>query len=136
GGFERTHGRHTDDWSAAHASSGIGLAKLRLDGWVSVDADDGPGTLTTKPLKLAGNDLVINADARKGQMAVEILGQAGRPLPGFSLADCKPFSGDSVRHTVQWKSSSDLSQLKGQPVRLRFHIQNAKLYSFLVSEQE
>lgn len=114
----------------------IGLAKLRLDGFVSIDAAREEGSLLTKPLKLEGSNLVINAEARSGQVAVEILDQDGSLLPGFSLADCKPFSGDSVRHTVQWKGNSDLSRLKGQSVRLRFHLQNAKLYSFLVPGQE
>ena len=110
----------------------INLAKLRLDGWVSVDAGDEPGTLTTKPLKFAGDKLVINAEAQDGWIGVEILGRSGqRPVPGFSLADCERFSGDSVRHTVKWRGNSDLSRLQGRPVRLRFHLQNAKLYSFV-----
>jgi len=30
----------------------------------------------------------------------------------------------------QWKSGGDLSQLKGKTVKLRFILQNARLYSF------
>jgi len=130
-GTQRTHGVHSDDWRNARTSGAIGLAKLRLDGWVSVYAGGEPGMLTTKPLKFAGDKLVINADAQDGWVGVEILGRTGqRPVPGFSLADCDRFSGDSVRNTVKWRGNSDLSPLQGRPLRLRFHLQNAKLYSF------
>ena len=116
--------------SYADVGGGIGLAKLRLDGWVSVDAGDESGTLTTKLLTFDGDELVINADAQGGWIGVEILGEAGAAMPGFALADCRRFSGDSVRHTVRWQSDSDLSALRGEPVRLRFQMQNTKLYSF------
>ena len=147
GGMQHTHGHplywreETDRFpgiieaierASPRTGGTINLAKLRLDGWVSVDAGDEPGTLTTKPLKLTGDKLVINADAEDGGVGVEILGRTGqRPVPGFSLADCDRFSGDSVRHTVAWQGSSDLSRLQDRPVRLRFHLQNAKLYSFV-----
>lgn len=135
-GRHRSHGRHSEDWPEAQtppgSAGGIGLAKLRLDGWVSADAGDEPGTLTTKTLKLGGDELVINADAQDGWVAVEILSPSGsRPLPGFGLSDCHRFSGDSVRHTVEWDSGADLSRLRGRSVRLRFHSKNASLYSFV-----
>ena len=109
---------------------GIGLARLRLDGWVSVDAGDETGSLTTKPLRFDGKDLVINAVAKDGWVTVAVLDQHGEPHPGFSAADCQRFSGDRVRHVVSWKDGSDISQLRDQPVRLRFQMKNASLYSF------
>ncbi len=136
GGIQRSHGQHSEAWEAARTSpgtgGGIGLAKLRLDGWVSLDAGNEPGTLTTKPLKFEGDELVINANAQDGWVGVEILSRTGqRALPGFSLADCRRFTGDSVRHTVKWEDGADLSRWQGRPVRLRFHLQNARLYSFV-----
>jgi len=35
-----------------------------------------------------------------------------------------------LRLTPQWKSSGDLSSLKGKTVRLKLTLQNAKLYAF------
>ena len=70
GGFETSHGGqyHSADWKATHRSSGIGLAKLRLDGWVSVDAGDEPGTLTTKPVVIgAGKNWSSMPQPRKAQ---------------------------------------------------------------------
>ena len=110
--------------------AGIGLAKLRLDGFASLDADGTEGTVTTKALRFDGRELVINAQAERGSVAVEILNADGAPVGGFSAAECDVFSGDAVRHTVTWQGNSDLSALRAEPIKLRFHLNKAKLYSF------
>lgn len=97
----------------------IGLATLRLDGFVSMDAAD-QGTLTTKPLRLAGNQLCLNADASAGSIRVEMLN-------GDKVVSSKPIGGDAVRHVVEW----DTTQLVPDgEIRLRFHLDRAKLYAF------
>ena len=101
-----------------------------LDGWVSVDAGPKSGTLTTKPLILSGKELVVNVEAPRGSVAVEILDESGNPMPGYSKADCSVFQGDAARHTVAWSGRPDVSQLAGTPLRLRFHLTQAKFYSF------
>ena len=134
----------------------VGLAKLRLDGFVSLDAGDEGGYVVTRPFALWASEgngaiveergyawgpirihpyakrLVINAKARNGKILVELLdANAGdQPIPGFSLPECDFFAGDSVRHTVTWNSSSDLSSLTGRSFKIKFHLRNAKLYSF------
>ncbi len=109
----------------------VGLAKLRLDGFVSIDAGD--GTLTTKPIRMSGDRLLLNADAHQGSVRVEILGADGTPLEGFGREDAMDVAGDSLRHTVRWKQGSNLSRLKGQPIVLKFHIDRSKLFSFRFS---
>ena len=108
-----------------------GLAKLRLDGFVSIDAGD--GTLTTRPIRMSGDRLLLNSDASQGSVRVEILGTDGIPLEGFGREDAEPATGDSLRHTVKWKQGSDVSGLKGQPIVLKFHIDRSKLFSFRFS---
>ena len=49
--------------------------------------------------------------------------------PGFTLNDCSEIYGDEIERTVEWDSQSDLSQLAGQAVRLRFVMKDADLYS-------
>ena len=109
----------------------INLATLRLDRWVSVDGGQDKGTLTTKPISFTGKRLVINADARGGAVAAELLNAAGDPIPGFGRDNCRPFRGDSVRHVLKWRDGSNLGSLQDTPVRLRFILTNAKLYSFV-----
>jgi hypothetical protein len=64
----------------ADMPSGIGLAKWRLDGFLSIDAGAPGGILTTKPVVFSGRQLEINADARSGSLAVEIQDMQGMSL--------------------------------------------------------
>ena len=111
-------------------NKGIGLAKLRVDGFVSIDAGTDAGTLTTKPLVFLGDTLVVNANAKGGSLVVEALDAKGKVIKGFAGGDCTPITTDSVRHVVTWKADTDCHLLQGRPIRLRFHLKNAKLYSF------
>ena len=108
------------------------MATLRLDGFVSMDA--GEGVLTTKTLTMAGGQLVVNADASLGSIAVEILDEEGRAIPGFGRAEADAFDGDVLRHTVTWNGSADVSSLRGRPVVVQFHMDRSKLYSFVFAE--
>ncbi len=108
----------------------IALAKLRLDGFVSVDASSA-GTLTTKKMTMDGDKLVINADAKHGSIKVEILNADGKPIKGFSKDDADTITGDRIRHKVKWRGKSDLSKLKGKTILLKFYLNKSKLYSFV-----
>ena len=121
-------------WASYHGdndkSSGIGLATLRLDGFVSVNAGIDAGTLTTKPLVFFGDTLEINANAEGGSLTVEALDAEGKVIEGFGVSDCTPISSNSVRHVVKWKDNTDCHLLQARPIKLRFHLKNAKLYAF------
>jgi len=116
--------RHPVDGQGREPNKGaIGLAKLRLDGFVSMDAGDREGTLTTVPLRFNDPGLFINADAKNGQIRVEVLDEAGAAIEG--LASGETLTKDAIR----WRAS-DLSKLRGRAVRLKFYLRNASLYSF------
>lgn len=125
-----TRGRHWATYHKDPIESGVGLATLRLDGFVSVNAGNEPGTLTTKPLVFIGDTLEINANAAGGSLTVEALDATGKVIAGFGSADCTPITTDSVRHVVRWKDNPDCHLLQARPIRLRFHLKNARLYGF------
>jgi hypothetical protein len=111
-------------------SNAIRRYTLRLDGFVSVTAGWKGGELVTKPLKFSGDRLGINfSTSAAGDIRVEIQSAAGKPLPGFSLDDCSEVFGDAIDRTVEWKGSSDVSNLSGKTVRLRFVLKDAELYA-------
>lgn len=56
-------------------SGGVGVAKLRVDGFASMDAGEEEGVLITRPLVLTGKALCVNADASAGSLAVETEGK-------------------------------------------------------------
>ncbi len=109
-------------------TSALCLAKLRLDGFVSLDAE-GEGTVVTKPFSMTGGDLYVNAEAQEGDVCAELL-DAGTmsPLPGFSAAECEPLRGDHLRGRLTWKDRPRFAS--EQTVRVRFVLRQAKLYAF------
>ena len=111
------------------AEHGIGVATLRLDGFVSLVAGDKAGTMLTKPFEFVGDRLKINANARDGRLRVEILDPAGRPLKGYAS---RVIRGDALRIEPQWQGAKSLAKLKGKTVRLRFRLTKARLYAFQV----
>ena len=121
-------GRH---WASYHGDppkeSSIGLATLRRDGFVSVE---GTGTLTTRALLFLGDTLEVNADAEGGSIRVEALDADGNVIDGFATDACTPLASDDVHHVLQWNGSDDCHLIQGRPIRLRFHLENARLFSF------
>jgi hypothetical protein len=142
-------------WQYANCRlTGGGLATVRftqrLDGFLSLDAGDKPGTFITRPFVFEGDKLVLNV-AAGGSVKVGITALHGKPYTGHNVAltnppkegtrgfgtdDCDAISTDSVRHIVTWKGNSDVGNLAGQVVRLRFEMQNAKLYAFEFVDKE
>jgi hypothetical protein len=103
---------------------------LRLDGFVSVNAPLRGGELVTRPFTFSGDELTLNfATSAAGEIRVEVQRAEGEPYPGFQLDDCPPIFGDTLDRVVTWTGRPELSQLAGKPVRLRFVLRDADLYS-------
>ena len=104
---------------------------IRVDGFVSVHAPLSGGEMVTKPLQFDGSQLEINfSTSAAGNVRVGIQDAQGTPVPGFAIADCHRQYGDQLDRIVSWKSGPDVSQFAGQPVRLKFELKDADLYSF------
>ncbi|HTI52306.1 MAG TPA: hypothetical protein VL475_15190 [Planctomycetaceae bacterium] len=116
---------------SAKQLGGVGIVKQRLDGFVSVDADQRGGYLRTPPLLFRGKSLRLNIDTGSmGTAFVEVQDVAGQPIPGFSVADCEEIGGNFIDQQVYWKGKSDVSSLAGKPVRVRINLKRGKLYAF------
>lgn len=113
-----------------HEQGGIYCATQRVDGFVSMDATNSPGTLTTRPLVFQGSRLFLNIHtAGSGSARAALLKADGTPYPGFAAADCELISADAIDYEVRWKGGADVSTLAGQPVRVQLEMRNAKLYA-------
>ena len=104
------------------------LAKWRLDGFVSLDAGEAGGVVETTPFSAVSGVLQVNANAAGGTLVVEVLDEAGRVQPGYEAANFVPLKTDDVRHKIAWTLHKDLPT--GAPLRLRFTLRNAALYSY------
>ncbi len=122
GAFDATHGFQRGDGA-------IGLATLRKDGFVSLDADSEGGVVTTRLLLGLEGELRLNANAGGGEIRVEVLDGEGRVLPGYGRAECRPMTEDSVDFAVRWKARDELPP-SSEPRRLRFLLTRASLFSF------
>ena len=119
-------------------STKIRRSTLRLDGFVSAQATFAGGELVTKPLIFAGNALSINFETGGvGEVKVEIQDTDGKPIPGYTQAECFPIFGDHIDFPVSWKGrGTDVSALEGKPVRLRFTLKDADLYAFQFTKND
>ena len=118
--------------NADRTRGGIGLATLRVDGFASLAASYSGGRVTTKPFRFDGGRLRVNAKADFGRIRVEVLDEAGTPIEGFESDNCRPLSADKIDGQVEWKNQPTLAPLKGRPIRLRFDLHNARLFSYTI----
>ena len=101
---------------------GIFRARLRVDGFVSVDA----GALTTRLLSFEGNDLHING---AGPILVEVLTVDAKLLASARV------TGDSISHRVLFNGQTFGEVAGKRPVRLRFSVRpGGRLYSFVIQQ--
>ena len=120
-----------------------GLATLRLDGFTYLQNQDGvtPGSMTTQPIRTKNAQrarLTVNTGnlmSYRDWIEVEVLdARTGRPIPGYTQAECDDVLIDSVRTPVTWGKRRTLAGIRAANIRLRFHMYgNAKLYSFTFS---
>ncbi|MCX7426345.1 MAG: hypothetical protein NTW96_12075 [Planctomycetia bacterium] len=104
---------------------------LRLDGFVSATAPLAGGSFVTKPIVFDGKELRINFETSvAGSIQIAIQDADGKPIPGFTLADCPSLFGNSVDYPVRFNGKADLASLAGKPVRLQFVLKDADLYAF------
>lgn len=112
-------------------SGAFALARLREDGFVSLDATGTPGVLETKLLSLPGACAALEVNicpfsthpgAPPMEASVEILDAAGVSLVAYALRpDPQP---QRIWYRVALESTLP------ETVRLRFRMTNARLYSF------
>ena len=111
----------------------IGLVKMPLDRYVARRARDSTrGILKTVPIKLGDFPamLNVNADSSAGRLRVQLRDvQSGAVISGMSFIDCRPITGDALRHSVQWERDK-LSDLAGKTVQIEFEITGADLFAF------
>jgi hypothetical protein len=103
----------------------LGLAKLRLDGFCSLNA--GPvreGILVTRQLASPGTAVMINAECSPGgYIDVEVFDQSDEVVTGYSRKDFDHFTGNSVLVAI-----ADESAARGFPAIDFLHAQREALF--------
>jgi len=107
----------------------------RMDGFVSIHASFSGGEMITKPFTFNGKQLNLNfSTSAAGTIMIEIQNRAGMPISGFTHAVSPELYGDYTDYIVTWPTGADLKALEGTPVRLRFILKDADLFSMQFQE--
>jgi hypothetical protein len=109
---------------------------IRTDGFASLHGGYPGGECVTRPLVFKGGQLVLNyATSAVGSIRIEIQDLGGRPISGFTLEESPVLFGDEIAKPVRWgrptgqTDRDPLRRLENSPVRLRFVLRDADLYS-------
>jgi len=146
-------GHRAGDGRRAKARSwGKGLATLRPDGWVYVEATSfAPGQLTTHRFRQeAGGRVFVNVDAAAGELRYELLEDTGAPVPGYGVVDCDPIRVDTLSTELSWQGKPGWPERGDERppgceglirsefyLKLRLHIApGTKLYSLTLDPPE
>ena len=104
---------------------GICLAVLRRDGFISLDATEKPGRITTRIFVCPGSTIKVNVAFRKnGRLTAELLDESGKVV-----ANSKPIVVGTTKGQLKWQNKVEL---KGKQVQLRFTLKNASFYSYWI----
>ena len=78
----------------------------------------------THPVKAA-------ADEYRDELGiqVEIQDATYNPIPGYGQSDCPTMIGDKIEGIVSWRKGTKVKTLQGKPIRLRFVMKDADLFS-------
>ena len=108
--------------------TGICLAKLRADGFVSMDAKK-QGIIITKPIKInQSKSIHVNIDSTSGYFGAEILDPISmEPLSGYTFENCEKISENSTDKKINWNTTDTINF---ETVRLKFILEKSSLYSF------
>lgn len=116
---------------APEKEQSIARAAWRIDGLASLQAGDESGVIETHEFIPEGNHLYINAAASQGQIAVEILdATTGATIQGYDKESSIVTNKDAVKLPIHWNNTTELPA--GAPIRLRFHLENANLFSYWI----
>ncbi|KPK49989.1 MAG: hypothetical protein AMK72_03210 [Planctomycetes bacterium SM23_25] len=105
-------------------------ASLRPDGFAGYEQVEGgsnkTATITTKPVRAVTGSLRLSADlAAAGYVRVTILDKENR-----ELAQSERIARTVTDAEVRWPKGFSFEKLKGDEIRLRFELRDAKVYSF------
>ena len=101
--------------------------EIRKDGFACLMAGGKEAVAVTKPLIFEGKDLHLNFETSAcGYLYVEVLDEDGNQL---SEQESFEIYGNSIDRRICFADNTDFAAYSGKPVRLRFCMCDARLYS-------
>ena len=116
-----------EGWNGQHnqeiRKGSIGLATIRREGFVFLDAIDSDASIETRGLRYKGRELLLSADIRAD-------GACQVSIPGTEIKSARLESLDARKetHRVVWAGGKSLPP-GDKPVRFRIDIQRTRLFA-------
>jgi hypothetical protein len=114
--------------------SRMGRVTFKRDRIIGVEAGTEPGRFSTRPLRVAGNRLVMNVEplAPDAFLRVQLLSAAtDEPIEGYTFAESDPVTVDDLDARVRWSGRDTIrADIVEQPLRLHCLFRNLRLYAF------
>lgn len=98
---------------------------MRLDGFSSWHAREEAGELITQKFRCDGDRIFVNADASRGSMDVQVLGDDEKNVT---------IRTDTLTSGEGWITG--LKSVQGKEIQLRFTMKNADLFSFRIADEK
>ena len=123
------HGRWREFVHGPHPHHSIAVYRIREDGFCYYENIGGEAFLGTRALRYTGGPVYFNTQCPTGSLRVQVTDACGNLIPGYSFADCLPFSGDDVHHEPIWKENRHLQDLTGQTIRFELRLKTGRIYA-------
>lgn len=128
-------GAGTKHGSNVRHRRGIGLASIRRDGWVSLEAGRQEGWLVTRPLPLERPmTLEVNAELHSGYLSVAVYsarpGHDQTPLLGYEADASRTEHSDASQHRIAWSGRTVIPPVEGGQAVLRITLYQGSLFSY------
>ena len=123
-----THHGEVPTGAPAHRSA-IGVRAVPRDRWVAYTAGDQEGELLTQAIDRP-QQITLNARTWDGgTLRAEITDASGKAIPGYSIADSQPLTGDGLSLSPAWQGAPSQEAIDARQIRLRIVARRASVYA-------
>ena len=112
------------------------MYKFRIDGFVSLSSDGlQSGSVLTRVLSRRRGGLELNLSTSAGGfIQLEVCDESGKPVPGYTFKEMKPFWGDRICWEPEWNGKK-FSALPAGKFRLHIKMMECDLFSINFPEK-
>ncbi len=94
---------------------------------IASTGSDAPATFTSQPVVMPRGGLYLNYE-HTGALAVELLDEQGKVLPGYARAQGALPAGSELAAPLRWAGQTG-AEIASRTVRVRFHTTHARVYA-------
>ncbi len=108
-----------------------GMATFKRDRFVNLySSGNMPSYIVTKPFIVKHSDIYVNAGTwGGGSVKASVLTRDWRQVSGYECENFIPVSGNALDHPLIWKNKNGIAELKDREVRLRLHLDQARVHA-------